>query len=1167
MSFWQVIVQSLLFHRRIHFSVAMGVAAATAVLTGALLVGDSVRGTLRHLTLDRLGRIDEAVVGDRFFRAELGTELAAAPAFQQHYDSVAPAIVFPTVTVETTASPIRRATSVMAIGCDERFWKLGSEKSLPAQLPAENEIILSEPLASALDASAGDEIILRLPKISDVPADSPLGRKSGRISSVRLKVIEVIASESLGRFALRPRQASPQNAYVAPQTLQRLLKQPGRVNALFIAGQSATPPTEQATKALEAALAPKLADFGIRVDRVRKAFKPAGNAAAAEQVIYDYYHITTDRMVFSPAAKSAIEQAIGEFPSQPVSTYLANTIALGNSAEGIPYSTIAAVDSNAATGPAQTAPGQAVSLADDEIALNQWAAEDLGAQLGDEIRIDFFAPETTHGVAVEKSARFKLAAIVPLTEPSAGFSRRGPARFGQPPTTANDPDMTPIVEGVTDKESINNWDPPFPYDQKRLRLPKDEDYWENHRATPKAFISYAAGQRIWGSRFGDATGFRVPATAFATEEALEGRVEHALREKKADLGFAILPLKRQGLAASAGTTPFDVLFLFLSFFIIAAALLLVAVLFKLGIEQRVAEVGTLLALGWQRRQTGWFLLWEGVGVATIGALIGVPLGIGYAWLMIVGLKTWWIGAVGTSSLALYWTNPITLVIGVVSGIVVSTLTIAWSLRHLRSVTTRELLAGQSRTVAVAQKRSWIWPAVAASLVVIAVALAILATRLGGESQAGAFVGAGAAILSAALITVWNRLRSPRVADPSSAARLSLGKLALEAAARNPSRSTLTIGLVAAASFLIIAMSAFRLAPTKTGAGGFDLVATSSDPIFADLNTPAGRDDLLGNEAPALENTKVLALRYRAGDDASCNNLYQSTQPRVLGVTPAMIKHYDDEEPVKFTFAGSAAATPEEKANPWLLLSSPAVQGEPIPVVLDKNTAMYSLHLYRGIGEEFEVAYDGAKPLKLKVVGLLSNSILQGSVLMGEADFLRQFPEIGGYRFFLLRTPEEKLEQVSAVLEDKLSDQGFDAVPTDEMLTQLLAVQNTYLSTFQSLGALGLLLGTFGLATVQLRSVLERRGELALLSAQGFRRSRIARLILSESVLLLLGGLATGAVAAMIAVLPHMLLADAQVNLVELLLMLGIVLAIGVASSFVAVRATLRADIIAALRGE
>jgi ABC-type antimicrobial peptide transport system permease subunit len=241
--------------------------------------------------------------------------------------------------------------------------------------------------------------------------------------------------------------------------------------------------------------------------------------------------------------------------------------------------------------------------------------------------------------------------------------------------------------------------------------------------------------------------------------------------------------------------------------------------------------------------------------------------------------------------------------------------------------------------------------------------------------------------------------------------------------------------------------------------------------------------------------------------------------------------------------------------------------EPIPVIIDKNTAMYSLHLYQGIGEVFPVKYEDGTELQFKVVGLLSNSILQGSLIVGERDFVQRFPEISGYRYFLVGAPPDKLPQVKNALSEELSDQGFDPQSTHELLADLLQVQNTYLSTFQSLGALGLLLGTFGLATVQLRSVLERRRELALLRAEGFARSRIARLVLIECLLLLAGGLATGTTAALLAVLPHMLFGGASLRLGGLALMLGIVFVAGVLASLVAVRATLKADIIAALRGE
>src|SRR5690606_5327701 len=189
---------------------------------------------------------------------------------------------------------------------------------------------------------------------------------------------------------------------------------------------------------------------------------------------------------------------------------------------------------------------------------------------------------------------------------------------------------------------------------------------------------------MWGSRFGDVTSFRLPTDQPITEDELRERLTAALRKHQQALGFTLLPVKRQGLAASSGTTPFDVLFLFLSFFIIAAALLLVSVLFKLGVDQRATEIGTLLALGWQRHQTGRTLLAEGLLVSAIGGVLGVLRGVGYAWLTLAGLRTWWVGATSTPFLNLYVT-PVSPVIGLVSGVIVSALTIAWSLRQLRRV--------------------------------------------------------------------------------------------------------------------------------------------------------------------------------------------------------------------------------------------------------------------------------------------------------------------------------------------------------------------------------------------------------------------------------------------------------------------------------------------------
>jgi hypothetical protein len=293
------------------------------------------------------------------------------------------------------------------------------------------------------------------------------------------------------------------------------------------------------------------------------------------------------------------------------------------------------------------------------------------------------------------------------------------------------------------------------------------------------------------------------------------------------------------------------------------------------------------------------------------------------------------------------------------------------------------------------------------------------------------------------------------------------------------------------------------------------------------------------------------------------NLYQATKPRVLGVGESLVRRGG------FAWGATQAETPEEQANPWLLLEKKPPQAadgaQVVPAVVDFNTATYSLH--KGLGDVIEVDAGGGETARLVIVGMLTNSIFQGNVLVGERAFLELFPEVNGYRFFLVDTGDEPVERVRGALEGALGDFGFDAETSQGRLATFFAVQNTYLSTFQSLGGLGLLLGTFGLATVQLRSVLERRGELALMRATGFRRALLARMVMIENALLLVSGLAVGVFAALVAVLPHWLGGGASVPWRSLGATLALVLVVGLAAGLMAVRATLRAPLLPALREE
>jgi hypothetical protein len=565
-----------------------------------------------------------------------------------------------------------------------------------------------------------------------------------------------------------------------------------------------------------------------------------------------------------------------------------------------------------------------------------------------------------------------------------------------------------------------------------------------------------------------------------------------------------------------------------------------------------------------------------------GATIGVLLGVGYAWLMVYGLRTWWLAAISTPFLRLH-VSWFSAVVGWLAGLVVSWLTIRWSIRRLVRLPVTRLMSGarpgEIQQRGVRSTRTRLWPVARLILIALIIGQAVAGFFIRGEAQAGVFFGGGAATLVLLLGEVRYRLRQAAVARPT-AGLLSLGKLSTLNTARNPGRSTLTIGLVAAASFLIIAVSAFHLNTGEGGTGGFQYIGTSDLPVHYDLNTAEGRRELGFADAAnkQLENWQVFALRVADGENASCLNLYQPQQPRVLGVPRSLVD--------RGGFAWSATEA-DFAEYPWRALDAKlGADGEGhevIPVVLDMSTAVYSLHL-KGVGSQLKIRDSADREVTLQIVGMLENSVLQGNALVSEENFLKLFPDVAGYRFFLIEPRErvpttvqeivkgnsnelDGMRSMPATLESTLAEEGFDVQDAKEQLAQFLAVQNTYLSTFQSLGGLGLLLGTVGLAVVQLRSVLERRGELALMRAGGFHSARLMRMVILENAVLLLGGLAVGGIAAMVALVPQWLPHAASAPWATLAVLMGTIAVIGLVAGWLATRSVLRAPIVAALRGD
>ena len=295
----------------------------------------------------------------------------------------------------------RRASDVTIVGCSA----LGSlgQGGPPDPIPT-GQVVLNQPLADALGAGPGDEVLVQIGRADLIPPDSPLGRKTETTRSRRLKIGAVIPAEGLGRFGLRPSQQLPQNAFVAAETLADMLEQSGKANALLVAGPAGQTPEVAIDTQCERALKPTLADCGFSLVEVRPGC----------------WQISAERLLIDRSAERALLADLAADHPQPVLTYLANTLRVGQ--KEIPYSTVSALDFAAEPplGPFDDREGKPVPpLAEDEIALNAWAAEDLEAKVGDEVEIVFFEPESTHGDVRDRTAKLRLAAILPLAGAAA----------------------------------------------------------------------------------------------------------------------------------------------------------------------------------------------------------------------------------------------------------------------------------------------------------------------------------------------------------------------------------------------------------------------------------------------------------------------------------------------------------------------------------------------------------------------------------------------------------------------------------------------------------------------------------------------------------------------------------------------------------------------------
>ena len=1153
---------------------ACGIVAAT--IAGALGVGDALTQGLRRLALARLGGIQAAVLADGFFRAELADETEGRLRSQAAMARVAAAaLIVPAVVMEvslevslegTAGNRAGRTARATLLACDD----LESLGFVPAAaVPAADTVSINGVLADSLGARPGDAIVLRITKLGDVPADSPLGRRTADSWSRRLRVAEVLPAEGLGDFSLRPTQVTGGLAITSLATAQATLRQAvpsanvllsvastGRAAAIHAAGAGAG--VAQNADVLRAAVKPSLDDLGLVCDT------PAGNGA---------WRLSSRRLLLPPAADRVAERVLGPLGGRPTLAFLANALTpLVDGEPGkasIPYSTVVGIDTvSLPVGDLVDEQGGLLAIpGPDEIVIDRWMADDLASQgapvaVGDSIMLQYFLPETLHGRVEEAACPLKVSGIA---------SMRGAAVAR---------DLVPEVEGITDEASIADWDPPFPFDRSRVRTvpPHDEDdrYWKAHGATPKAFVSLALARRLAGSRFGATTAWHMPEQSLPAAAATRAALADTM---PADgMGRKVVPVRQQAEAAARGSTPFGGLFLALSSFVVASGLLLEWLLFSLLVAARRRDIGILVAIGWPAARVARLLVLVAGLAAVSGVMVGSLLGPLWARLLLDWLAQAWNTGVAAGSSAVFTKGTqafagsslrtlVPAAIGAAAVSLVAAAAAAWRAARLPPLTM--LKSGGGEPLTVRGRAGPIVVGLAAVGPAVAVALAWWARRGDPQAAVGLFFAAGFTALAGLLAGV--RLLLGRTAIGSHRPLRTLFDLAWRGLTHARSRAFSVAAIVACAEFLIVAVSSFAVHPPQrpedrdAPTGGWTLMAAFGSPTGIDPADDVARDSLGLSDADrkALSTCTIARIRSSAGDDASCVNLYAPTQPTVLGVGASFIERGG------FRFVDQA---PGKHANPWTLLdreagSAPAgpenTTRPAIPVIIDQATAQWALKL-GGIGARFELPVDGG-PALFEIVGLLEPGILQGFLIVSERNFERLFPQSSGYALALVdagaaaAADETTTDRVAGAIAAAWADAGVTVTRTTDRLRSLQAVQNTFLAGFQALGTLGLVLGAAGVAAVQFQSVLERRGALSLMAAVGFTGARLRLVVVLETLLMVALGLVVGTLSGCLALVPAFAMGRAGVPVGWIACTWGLTLAAAVIAGFAAARRVVRLE--------
>lgn len=794
---------------------------STTILVGALIIGDSIRHSLRQIVFDRLGKTEFALSsGDRFFRIQAAQKLS-----EILRTPVAP--LLQTKGIAIVDGGKQRVNNVQVIGVDNRFGEIGNVSSFSENISSDEAIINSQ-ITYHLQLKAGDEFLLRIENLDYLPRDVPLALDSKTSFAKKYTVKSVVSKKEFGGFNLKADQIAPNTVFVSLDFLGQEMKLKNKSNVLLVAEKQDNP---------------------LSINEVNEAFNDVWSLSDAG---FEFIQIVGNNQIELRSERIFLDQPVVNEAlkmydnAQQVFTYFVNEMRLNEKAT--PYSFVSALSD--------------LNLQEDEILINEWLADDLNAKKGDQIALTYYILGTSRSLK-ETTSCFRIKSIVPIQGIYADRS------------------LMPGFPGLANAENCRDWDTGIPIDLDRIR-DKDEDYWADYRGTPKAFISLSAAQKMWQNRYGNLTAIRFPnGVKERIEENLTNAVDpvslgfyfrdvknEGLRASSQSVDFAQLFL---GLS----------FFIIISALLLTGLLYVFAIeqrseenglFLTLGFTKKLVKRLILLE--------GAILVIVG---SMVGAVCGIVynqiivIALRTVWQEIVGTSSIQIHVklstilLGTLSGVIINFLTIWLLAG--NQLKQSIADLQRGIAKLETIKTKK------------PKLSLLVGVVCLTGVIVILILSNTGrereTFTSFFAAGSLLLIGGVAFFNHYIVKVSQKLKTVKLSLITIGIRNNLRKRFRSLTIVGLLASGIFIVFTVGANRQSLLKDAER---RESGTGGFALFGESVIPILYDLNSEKGRNFYALNKINA-EDVKFVSFRVKEGDDASCLNLNRVSTPQLIGVNP------------------------------------------------------------------------------------------------------------------------------------------------------------------------------------------------------------------------------------------------------------------------------------------